>query len=312
MTQIEVLIPYFNSEMDNKKELIEESFNLVSNYIKMNSLYGNFKLKAKMIKIDLDDSDISEFNIISNLKQFKPDLVLLGLFKNLNGIRENNRGMKLKNSKIVDNYFQFVNYDKLSILESDENIIPSIYVSEFANLLFYNLHINGIETHKTDSCFRNLSTVIDKIESIEHIELLKFAKFKVKNLIFCETCINKLVSSLYDIFSQNKSILFDEVTLNSSELSGQSGETLQKQYQPIKKASKPPSRRHIVSSSAQLKQEFRNRFSSEQDEQIEKVLNDLNLSYEPSDEDYLEVRNRFLQGKISEDVFKQILKRKSI
>ncbi len=227
------------------------------------------------------------------------DLLLIGVFTHLlDDFFEYNEITSL----IQENLFVFVNYESKDILLSEKNVIPFIMLNEFMNYLFFS-NEKKLEIHN-GPCSRNINTLQD-INPSKVVNSLSFLQDEVK---FCSMCSEKILKAIQKLEINN----LVSATNTSSTLKEESNskpvipEVDQGSENLVQRATSPPPRRikELVDPNANL--------SFAQRKQISAILKELSILKEPLDDsEYLEVRKRFFEGKISEQVFLQILKRKS-
>jgi hypothetical protein len=179
----------------------------------------------------------------------------------------------------------FVNYSSKDQIEQNNKFIPIIFLNEFVNWLFSLNESKSLEIHD-GLCSRITSTANE-------------------NFRFCSTCSDKILIAFNQFKKDNFGFKSDTVLLPS--------QTDKKNEVPlttdgsnlIQQATRPPPKR------SQEIQDPNANLSFAQRKQINQMLKDVGILKEPYDAEYLETRQRFFEGKISEQVFLQILRRKS-
>ena len=243
-------------------------------------------------------------NEIELLEKFKREissnLLLVGIFHFLLETSKENR---FKSTTLDNKGYLFVNYEPKDSLKSDERLFSLIILNEFVNYLF-SLVDKSLETH-LGKCFRNINNR-DNDHSIQPISTTIYLS---NPIIFCSNCSNKILESFSKLDQETLNVDSKVIShLETLEPKPSVEKQLASNIQPnlVQQARKPPPRR------IQELHDPNSDLSFAQRKMINTILHELNILKEPlEDMEYLETRQRFFDGKISEQVFLQILKRKA-
>ena len=303
LARINLLVKLFKNTAEENKQLKESVlaiFREFTNYLNLEtggSLVHIFP-SVDFPNIEEISDNIDQVSLFNNYNQNNPSNVLLiGVFKQL---LDTKNELALKNSFIQENGYLFINYESKEILTNNENTIPLLILDKFVNYLFY-LHDRKLETHSGD-CFRNMN----QRNFNENIQIISSNLLIQEKIAFCATCSARIVEQMAKLGSGYESNKENQI-IQEKQI-----ETVEKQISEnvptnlVQTASKPPPRR------IKELQDPNSELSFAQRKQINKFLKDLGILKEPlEDPEYLETRKRFFDGKLSEQVFLQILKRKS-
>ena len=304
MTYVKIEIKIFLQNI----EQTENFANTLTSIFKDFSSYLTFSKGEKVPLINpsiefSSDKIISECSTAAELvakfnSTISADLLLIGLFKNLS---TTNSAIDIQNSFIDDGTYIFINYEPQESLKTNETTFSTKILNEFVNQLFF-LTDRQLETHSGE-CFRDLNKNSSSVTSVP----ITSSNFLVKQIKFCSNCSAKIKYSLDKLVGDNK---HTEDSVSSVTTPVVKDEVNSQPIQPsnlVQQATHPPPRRSQVLADPNSDLTF------DQRKQINAILKELNLLREPlEDPDYLETRKRFFEGKISDQVFIQILKRKSI
>lgn len=294
------MFPETLEENDNLKNTINNYFTEFSSYL---AVGPSSSLPTIVPVIDfLPVIDILTIEQASEIvsKYFSADsdnLLLVGIYKKL---IQSSEEVKIAHSFINNTAYVFVNYEPKSLLSTNEKIISFIMLNEFVNYLFFRGE-KELEIH-TGDCFRNLSKLLERNPTQD----FNNGSGDITQLHFCSVCSEKIQLSLVKLASESN--ITDE-NLPDQTVSMKNVEPDKIVSQPsnlVRKATSPPPR------NTQLLADPNAYLTFDQRKLINKFLKDAGIRKEPiEDSEYLEIRQRFFDGKISDQVFMQMLKRKA-
>lgn len=287
---------------ENNDLIVKRTVSYLTNISSFLTTFNPFA-KTNMIV----DVIISDLKSISNLKtnqdfldyfskNAKDAIYIIGIFNTTFGA---NNPLTNILPIINDTQYLFTNYEPIDRLFSNDFNLPFIILNEFVSWMFY-LNDNVLEKHSSH-CVRDIQSKITSIAPIDS------SLYEITDTFsYCPICSDKILKGLAKLPLtmdnmpqtpvQNNMINKDELNVNIGE-----------QSNLVSVARKPPPRRTIE----QIDPNFE--LPITQRKQINDILKSLNLHKEPlEDSEYLETRQRFFDGKISEQVFIQLLKRKAI
>lgn len=297
------LTPPLDAKQDNIVNLVQSIFNDFSSFLTMDESTNipHITSVIEFLPTNAIHTNITARNLIDTYKSDTSyDILLIGIFRHLFG---DQNSFTLQSSVLEEGSYVFVNYDPQELLLTNEKLIPVIILNEFVNYLF-SFNEKQLETH-SGPCIRT----INQPDINDSIVLLNSSHYSLDIHKFCSKCSEKILTS------------FSKLGLDSTKTIQQTPQPKLSTEQPVPeeivkenpiptnlvaRATRPPPRR------TQLELDPNRNLSFAQRKQINSILKDLGLLKEPlGDSEYLEVRKRFFEGKISEQVFLQILKRKS-
>lgn len=299
--KIKILLFLENLEtVENLKNIINKYFTEFSSYL---TIDNNNILPTILPLIDFPPvKEIATVESTSELmtkfsSKESEQILLVGIFKNL---IKSISTVKIVSSFIDDTGYIFVNYEPNDLLNNNEASIGFVLLNEFVNYLFF-IGERGLATHAGD-CIRKLNFVVPKAFSQDTDSI----SLSDPLLHFCSICSEKITLSLSKLVIENmettntisKKVVSTEKTDDT--------ETIVQSSNPVQRATAPPPGRaqNLVDPNSDL--------TFDQRKLINKILKDLSILKEPlEDSEYIETRKRFFEGKISDQVFLQILKRKA-
>ena len=303
MAGINLQVKLFKNTTEENTQLKESVLTIFKEFTSYLKLDNGGSLAHIISSVDFPNiaeisGNINEMILFNKYSQNNPsDILMIGIFKQL--INSNNE-LALKSSFIQENGYLFINHESKEILTTNENIIPLIILNEFVNYLFH-VHDRKLETHSGD-CFRN----INQRNFNETNQIITSHHLMQEKIEFCATCSARIYKSMAKIGTGIGSI--EEIQPNQEEQIETVEEKIPENMPTnlVQTARRPPPRR------IKELQDPNSELSFAQRKQINKFLKDLSILKEPlEDPEYLETRKRFFDGKLSEQVFLQILKRKS-
>lgn len=297
------LIPPLDAKKENIVNLVQSHFDDFSSFVALGESTNTPHIIStiEFLPTNAIHTNITARNLIDTYKSdISYDILLIGIFRHLYG---DQNSFTIQSSFLEQGSYVFVNYDPQELLLTNEKIIPVIILNEFINYLFF-FNEKQLETH-SEPCIRT----INQLNTTNSTVLLNSSHYSLDTHKFCSKCSEKILTSLSKLGLDSSKAMQQTPQISSSTEQLVSEEIVKEEPAPtnlVARATRPPPRR------TQLELDPNKNLSFAQRKQINSILKEVGLLKEPlGDSEYLEVRERFFDGKISEQVFLQILKRKS-
>jgi hypothetical protein len=206
-------------------------------------------------------------------------------------------------------------WDLTEDMVTNSNTVNVAMMREYYTFITsFNKNFSEFSTDHDGDCLRTYTEPVlpEDLRALERMKRLSEARYKNVPLVLCQTCTNILCESFINFLSQTSDAAEQLANIKEKEVMVQ---------EPKKKIEKPKSDKpqeefvpSYVSYSNQVQKQTMESVSKfqitpEQKARINRIMLDLGIKEPVSNEFYLEIRERFLKGKLSEHAYKQQAKR---
>ena len=288
---------------------LQEELKSIKSHINQLLTYFSFKsspdLTITATIIELDNQKVlsakSLEDLLSEIVRDYPNSILsLGLFTH---ILQSEVPLYITKTIHGSNFFVFFNYDLLPE-HSNNNATIIAYLRELCNWLLIQADIVGIEEHD-DKCLRTYDIKIPQDQNLtpnKERQLLINQRYHEIPFNVCNNCSEKLTKALL-LFGD----IVKEPNLSKSSIKI-SPKVASERARSFKSSSDQYASKPSPSNLAKTESDFPS-LTREEQNIILNIANDLHVHEPVHSEEYLELRQRFLKKKISEDVFRKHFRR---
>ncbi|MHA2366395.1 MAG: hypothetical protein ACXAC7_20730 [Candidatus Hodarchaeales archaeon] len=309
MSQLDLIIIKSSFTLSNELDEIKKHFKQFLSYLADSERATIKNMRLHVYIKELDNENINNITEMSSLnkkifeKVTTPAIASIGIFKKISQPEI----PSIMTKTIHENkFFSFINYD----ISPSENVIEALviaYLREFCNWLLVQTSNMGEEEH-SDECLRTYDMNLPegrRLSPIEEMKLLIKRRYENITFRFCGNCSQKIVKGLQNFASVDeesfKEIKTTSVVEKQPSTVQETGSISQEEISP-----------HIDYSTAPqepVKSFTPRSLTSKEKRRIKQIMLAVGVREPTYSDEYLEIRERFLDGKLSEHVFRQQAKR---